>query len=285
MIGPRKVENVVLCTGPAGAALCRYGAARLTCEVPGARVHVFFQRGPGRFTQRVTAAPALKRWYWSLAHRWGRWGTGRWRRQYGRWMRELDGLLARATPGGVEFPGAHCVDSVNGHAARVREIAPDVLLIFGGRKVDAAVLDSAGVALNIHCGRLPAYRGVKSALFALANDEPEQVGVTLHVAEAAIDAGPIVRWQSVAPQRAASIPELFLSLYRTGWDVAVDAIKRLAEVGLETGAQVGAARMYRVGDLDARVLRSASSNFRKLREQAVSSAESASLCLQLPARP
>lgn len=269
MMGPRRIDNLVLCTGPPDSALGRYAATRLTRELPDTRVHVVYQRGaqgtnaPAR--DDPPHHPALKRWYWSVAHRWERWGTGRWRWRYDHWARHTDDLLRRAAADGAVGADCHCVVSVNDHVERIRDIAPDVLLVFGGRRVDPTVLDAAGVALNIHCGKLPEYRGVKSALFALSNNEPQHVGVTLHVAEAAIDAGPIVRWQPVPPHRAGSIPALIFMLYQTGLDLAVEAIHHLPRAGIDTQPQAGTPHVYRMRDLNARIIRSAHQNLHRLR--------------------
>ena len=82
---------------------------------------------------------------------------------------------------------------------RVKELAPDILLI----ACFPLILPAAWLAvprlmgLNLHPSLLPAYRG-PTPLFWQFREGERETGVTLHVAEAGIDAGDIVA-QSVMP--------------------------------------------------------------------------------------
>jgi methionyl-tRNA formyltransferase len=46
--------------------------------------------------------------------------------------------------------------------------------------------------VNYHSGINPAYRGINGGYFALANGEPENFGVTLHLVDLGVDTGPIL---------------------------------------------------------------------------------------------
>jgi methionyl-tRNA formyltransferase len=74
----------------------------------------------------------------------------------------------------------------------------DVLLSVSAPQIFAAdALSAAPLALNVHSGKLPEYRGMMPTFWALANGD-EQVTVTVHEMVEQLDAGPIVRELEVA---------------------------------------------------------------------------------------
>lgn len=273
MIGPLSVRRIILCTGPSNSARARYAARRLACGLPDAEVHVFYQTGRGKCGDSTATARrphgGWKTRYWAARARWKRWGLRFWRIRYlSHCSRRVDRLLSGAASKWAAPFCERSVTTVNDHIDAVRAVRPDALVIFGGAKVDHAVLDAAGVALNIHSGKLPECRGVHSALFALGEGGAECIGATLHLAEAAVDAGDIVRWHPVDPRASPSMHHLLFRLYETGVDLAVDALRRLPHTAIETQPQTGMARFHRMGDVNARVIRAAYINLRRLRRSA-----------------
>ena len=109
--------------------------------------------------------------------------------------------------------------------AALRAFEPDVLVsIACPRVLDEAVLAVPRLAcLNVHGGRLPAYRGMHSAFWQLYHGEAAGV-TTVHLMAADVDAGPIVTeepWQVAATDtwhgvmrksRAAGVPALLRAL-------------------------------------------------------------------------
>ena len=267
MPGPIDVRNVVLCTSSAGGVAARYALARLAHGLPDVNLHVFFQSGHEFNSPSAggnTRVLRLKRRYWALRGKLRHPGRTWRKRRLSRWTRRAEAELAGQTPAVRRPVHEHQVNTINDHLQAVEDIRPDVLLIYSGSKVSPEVLAAATVALNIHCGKLPEYRGVRSAVVALAEGNYDQVGVTLHVATTGLDAGPIVRWQHVPPGEAPSIGGLTAELTRVGFDLAVETIRRLADGPLVTTPQVGQPRMYRGRDLNAEVCRRAERNFQAL---------------------
>lgn len=99
----------------------------------------------------------------------------------------------------IEFVHPHLVRRVRGvNTNRTREmlqsLAPDVLLVYGTGIVKRPVLDSARVvALNMHTGMSPEYRGTDCAFWPLVNNELGLVGATVHECTMQVDGGPIYR--------------------------------------------------------------------------------------------
>jgi methionyl-tRNA formyltransferase len=91
------------------------------------------------------------------------------------------------------------VDSINAPEVydRLRALAPDLLLDHGTSIVEDRVLDTAGLALNLHWGLSPYYKGVACTEWALLNWDPYNIGVTIHVLSKHIDGGHIVAQEHV----------------------------------------------------------------------------------------
>lgn len=70
----------------------------------------------------------------------------------------------------------------------------DTVVVFGTNLVKTPLLDRwPGRMINMHLGLSPYYRGTATNFYPLLNEEPEYVGATIHLLDASIDGGPILR--------------------------------------------------------------------------------------------
>ncbi len=70
---------------------------------------------------------------------------------------------------------------------------PDFIVVLGTRILKRATYGNSSVAtINVHTGITPEYRGSKSEFWALFNDEPEKIGVTVHMIDDGIDTGKVL---------------------------------------------------------------------------------------------
>ena len=106
--------------------------------------------------------------------------------------RELFGNVAA-------FPDVRRLDvasgMVNGPSVGewLERLAPDFILLFGTSIIKAPLLSRyADRVINVHLGLSPYYRGSATNFWPLVYDEPECVGVTIHLAVAEVDAGAIL---------------------------------------------------------------------------------------------
>ena len=81
-------------------------------------------------------------------------------------------------------------------------------------------------AFNLHPSRLPAYRG-PSPLFWQFRHGERRMGITVHRANAVLDAGPVVAAGDVAVAPGASAGEVSAALVRRGAALLVDAMARI----------------------------------------------------------
>lgn len=94
-----------------------------------------------------------------------------------------------------DFHDADCL-------ATLRKLAPDLAIVDGTPVLKPTVFTTPRFgSLNLHCGRLPDYRGAPPAFWELLNGERE-VGVTVHRVTTRLDEGPVVAADAV-PLEAA----------------------------------------------------------------------------------
>ena len=96
------------------------------------------------------------------------------------------------------------VSSVNSaeSIALLQKLNPDVVVVNGCRIVSQKVLTSVNsVFINTHEGITPRYRGIHGAYWALANNDLDNCGVTVHLVDKGVDTGGILYQAVVKPEK------------------------------------------------------------------------------------
>jgi methionyl-tRNA formyltransferase len=113
-------------------------------------------------------------------------------------IRRRHGLSADI-PSGVEIihvssaNASECID----HIVRLE---PAVVLVMGTRILTRSVLQSVEATfINYHTGITPRYRGVHGGYWALAEGDPANCGITVHVVDEGIDTGDILEQARIKP--------------------------------------------------------------------------------------
>jgi methionyl-tRNA formyltransferase len=91
-------------------------------------------------------------------------------------------------------------DTVNDQACidLLKKTDPDLILVSGTRIISKKVLQSCKAPfINMHAGITPQYRGVHGGYWAVANDDLENFGVTIHRVDAGIDTGEVLYQQKM----------------------------------------------------------------------------------------
>jgi len=99
------------------------------------------------------------------------------------------------------------VESINDERviAILDQYKPDVIVVNGTRIIAKHILDAADVPfINTHAGITPKYRGVHGGYWALANDDAEHCGVTVHLVDTGVDTGDVLYQANIEPTRADS---------------------------------------------------------------------------------
>lgn len=121
------------------------------------------------------------------------------------------------------------VEHVNAPVVRERldALAPDVLLDHGTSIVRDEILDTAGLALNLHWGLSPYYRGVACTEWALLNWDPYNIGVTIHLLSKHIDGGDILAQRRIDVEPSDRVLSINGKITRAGTEVLVDLLSEL----------------------------------------------------------
>ncbi len=113
--------------------------------------------------------------------------------------------------------------------AQLRAMAPDVIVATNWRTwipPRIFTLPPHGT-LNVHDSLLPAYAGFSPLIWALINDEPE-VGVTAHLMDETLDAGPIVLQRRVPVGPRDTTADLFGKTLALFGPITVDGLAAIA---------------------------------------------------------
>lgn len=92
------------------------------------------------------------------------------------------------------------VPSVNGTESlqALQHLSPALVVVHGTRIISKKILQGVSCPfINIHAGITPRYRGSHGAYWALANNDSENCGVTVHFVDAGIDTGNIIAQERI----------------------------------------------------------------------------------------
>jgi len=77
--------------------------------------------------------------------------------------------------------------------SELQQLQPDLVIVHGTRIISKKILNGVKATfINIHAGITPRYRGSHGAYWALANNDAEHCGVTVHMVDAGIDTGNVL---------------------------------------------------------------------------------------------
>jgi folate-dependent phosphoribosylglycinamide formyltransferase PurN len=94
------------------------------------------------------------------------------------------------------------ISSVNDEAClyKIQSINPDIIIVNGTRIISKKILQSSNaVFVNMHVGITPNYRGSHGGYWAIHNNDAEHFGTTIHLIDAGIDTGAVIRQAFIKP--------------------------------------------------------------------------------------
>jgi methionyl-tRNA formyltransferase len=121
-------------------------------------------------------------------------------------------------------PGINSQDTI----ATLSKLSPDILLIYGTAVAGPKVLNTAKMALNLHFGMSPRYRGTNCVFWPLYFREPDQLGATVHFCTEQVDGGSILAQARVRlRQEDDTIHKVFARVVESGASLYQEAIRRV----------------------------------------------------------
>ncbi len=96
------------------------------------------------------------------------------------------------------------VNSVNdeGCLNTIQQLQPDIIVVNGTRIISKKILQSTNaIFINMHVGITPWYRGSHGGYWALYNNDIENFGTTIHVIDAGVDTGAVIKQVFIKPEK------------------------------------------------------------------------------------
>ena len=106
----------------------------------------------------------------------------------------------------------------------IQLLNPDIIVVNGTRIISKKVLQSThAVFVNMHVGITPQYRGSHGGYWALYNNDVENFGTTIHLIDAGVDTGAVIKQVFIKPDK----PDNFTTYPVLQAAVGIDALKEV----------------------------------------------------------
>ena len=107
----------------------------------------------------------------------------------------------------------------------IKREQPDILIVQGTRIIGKRLLNAIkGTIINTHAGITPKYRGVHGAYWAMANNDPENCGVTVHLVDPGIDTGGVLFQERIETTPEDNFATYTYTQARTGIELMKKAL-------------------------------------------------------------
>ena len=114
--------------------------------------------------------------------------------------------------------GPECLEAIE-------KIQPGVVLLAGCRMLSKSMLARMPCpVLNYHAGITPKYRGMNGGYWALTSGDPQNFGTTVHLVDAGVDTGAVLKQVYGQPKRGDSISSYALRQAAFSRDICVEAV-------------------------------------------------------------
>jgi len=116
----------------------------------------------------------------------------------------------------------------------LQELKPDLVIVNGTRIISKEVINCINARfINIHAGITPLYRGVHGAYWAMAMNDKEHCGVTIHYIDTGIDTGGILAQGIIVPEQADNFTTYPYLQFAIGTELFVEVIRNFINGALE----------------------------------------------------
>lgn len=125
--------------------------------------------------------------------------------------------------------GIHMVEGINsqGSINTIQSLEPDVIVLAGTKILSKSFLCSFNCpVINVHVGITPKYRGVHGGYWALANGDPDNFGVTVHLVDRGIDTGKVLKYARVNIENKDSFVTYGLKQLKIGVEAMADVLEK-----------------------------------------------------------
>lgn len=123
-------------------------------------------------------------------------------------------------------------ENVNSSLGVLKEHAPDIIVVFGTRKIEAALIhEFEGRIINLHGGDPEEYRGLDSHLWAIYHNDFKGLVTTLHHVNPVLDDGHIISKQQIDLSNVTCLSELRAANTKACLDLVLSTLKTYEALG------------------------------------------------------
>src|SRR5262249_50006134 len=112
--------------------------------------------------------------------------------------------------------------------AIIRVLKPKAVFVASTGMLRRPLLEACNCpVVSYHSGVNPAYRGINGGYFALANGEPENFGVTLHLVDLGVDTGPVLATNKIPVAANDNIQTYMTLMAARSQELVTDTMARV----------------------------------------------------------
>lgn len=128
----------------------------------------------------------------------------------------------------------------------LNDIQPDIILQCGAGIIKPKTFQTATIGMiNLHHGIIPSIRGMLSVMWAIREDKPEWIGISLHMIDEGIDTGALIGQARCSIEANDDVATLYYKLDLLGAILLKDGLKFLFDGSTPTLAPAGITSVYR----------------------------------------
>jgi len=139
------------------------------------------------------------------------------------------------------------VGSVNSDKCRqtLRQLDPQLVVVIGTRMICEDTLHSINsIFINYHAGLNPLYRGMNGGYWALANNDAENFGMTVHLVDKGVDTGSTISFARLKASRDDNITTYPFFQAAAGRELLVQAVNTVLSGPFENKNVDGESRQW-----------------------------------------
>jgi len=120
---------------------------------------------------------------------------------------------------------------------QINRVNPDLGIVFGTGKLSDHVIESFPLLMNVHRGMPEFYRGIDSDLWAIKNEDYQNIGTTIHEVESDLDTGKIIAQEYLKLEKDMRVHHIRYHTTILAINLCIEAIDKLSRGKLELKPQ------------------------------------------------
>jgi folate-dependent phosphoribosylglycinamide formyltransferase PurN len=147
----------------------------------------------------------------------------------------------------IDSDKTYRINSVNEERClkTILSLQPDIIVVNGTRIISKNILqNTSAVFINMHVGITPHYRGSHGGYWALRNNDIENFGTTIHLIDAGVDTGTIIKQVFIKPDKADNFTTYPVLQVAAGIEVLKEVLTDVLSDNYKTLQHTEKGKMY-----------------------------------------